>query len=231
MPQPEGVIQFDLDHRDQDLERLPVDDAFRALKAWREILVRVRLLGQEPDLYGGYAYGNVSIRVGRPGAGRGRRSFLVTGSQTSGIKQLTLADCALVERWDSAGNRVASCGRTRPSSEALTHAAVYDAAPHIRAVVHAHSQVLWHRARALRLPITDPSAANGTPAMAAAIGNCWREGLFAERKILAMGGHEDGILTCGRSLEEAGLVLLKWLGRASTAERDANPVWSGTWSC
>jgi hypothetical protein len=50
--------------------------------------------------------------------------------------------------------------------------------------------------------------------MAAEVQRLYREGIFAERRILAMGGHEDGILVFGRSPEDAGQVLLTWLARA-----------------
>jgi hypothetical protein len=39
-----------------------------------------------------------------------------------------------------------------------------------------------------------------------------------EIRILAMGGHEDGIVVFGRSPEEAGGVLLRWLARAYEAQ-------------
>ena len=219
----EGVIQFELDHLNQRLTDGPgglpsLDEPFCSLVAWREILARSGLVGQDPELYEGYGYGNASVRVGRRSAGRGRRTFLITGTQTSGKRQLRLADCALVERWNTGGNRVSSRGNTRPSSEALSHAAVYDVAPQARAVLHAHSPVLWRHARTLRLPITDPAAANGTPQMAAAIGRCCAEGWFAERRILAMGGHEDGVLAFGRTVEEAGVTLITWFARALATE-------------
>lgn len=217
MPATEGVIQFELEHRDSTIEERGADRAFGEVAAWREILRQTGLIGQDPGRYDGYAYGNLSVRLGRAGAGRGRRRFLITGSQTSRKEDFTLVDCAVVERWDATANRLTSSGHTHPSSESLSHAAVYDCAPHIRAVVHGHSPVLWHRARELRLPVTDPAATNGTPAMARAIERCWRDGVFAERGVLAMGGHEDGVMACGRSVEEAGLSLLKWLGRALAA--------------
>ncbi len=219
----EGVIQFELEHLNQGFAAGPggqpsFAEPFCSLVAWREILARSGLVGQDPGLYEGYGYGNASVRVGRRSAGRGRRTFLITGTQTSGKRQLRLADCALVERWSTTGNRVESRGYTRPSSEALSHAAVYDVAPQARAVLHAHSPVLWRHAPTLRLPITDPAAANGTPEMAVAISRCYAEGLFAERRILAMGGHEDGILAFGRTVEEAGVTLITWFARALATE-------------
>ncbi len=56
------------------------------------------------------------------------------------------------------------------------------------------------------------------PEMAAEVGRLYREGIFAERRILAMGGHEDGIVVFGRSPEEAGSVLMRWLARACEPE-------------
>jgi hypothetical protein len=50
--------------------------------------------------------------------------------------------------------------------------------------------------------------------MALEVGRLYRESVLPERGILAMGGHEDGILVLGRSAEEAGGVLLRWLARA-----------------
>ena len=176
------------------------------------------LVGRDPRRYEGAAYGNVSVRIGRPSAGLGRRAFLITGTQTSGKRQITLDDLALVERYDFDRNRVMSRGRTKPSSESMTHGAAYDLGPHVRCVLHAHSPVLWQRAEGLRIPITDPGVAYGTPGMAREVQRLYGAGLFAERRILAMGGHDDGILVFGKSLEEAGQVLITWLARAYESE-------------
>ena len=211
---PEGVIQFEAEHERRALESRRYGELACELIAWREIMALTGLVGQDPYRYGGAGYGNVSVRVGPRGASIGRRSFLVTGSQTSGQRSIGLDDFAVVERYDGAANRVWSHGPAFPSSESLTHAAAYDASPIVRCVLHAHSPVLWRRRRALRLPETDPAAANGTPAMASEVSRLYRETVFSERQILAMGGHEDGILVIGSTAEEAGGVLLRWLARA-----------------
>ena len=101
-----------------------------------------------------------------------------------------------------------------PSSESMTHAAAYDASPLVRCVMHAHSPVVWRRRRELGLPETNPAVSYGTMEMALEVGRLYRESVLPERGILAMGGHEDGILVLGRSAEEAGGVLLRWLARA-----------------
>lgn len=210
----EGVIQFHSEHEVRDLAPARYTDLACELIAWREIMALTGLVGQDPRRYEGAGYGNVSARVGPRGAAVGRRSFLITGSQTSGRRCLGLADFAVVETYDYRANRVCSHGSVPPSSESMTHAAAYDASPLVRCVLHAHSPVLWHRRRDLGIPETDPGVEYGTPEMAMEVRRLYRESVLPERGILAMGGHVDGILVLGRSAEEAGGVLLTWLARA-----------------
>jgi ribulose-5-phosphate 4-epimerase/fuculose-1-phosphate aldolase len=213
LPQ-EGVVKFQAAHRVRSLEERQYGELVCKLIAWREILGLTGLVGQDPGRYGGYGFGNVSARVGPPGAARGRRAFLITGTQTAGKRCVGLDDFARIERYDYYRNRVESSGRVEPSSETMTHAALYDVSPAIRCVLHAHSPVVWLRARELRIPTTDANIPYGTPEMALAVQRLCDATALPEVRILAMGGHEDGIVVFGRSPEEAGGVLLKWLSRA-----------------
>ena len=213
----EGVIKFSAAHRQEPLSARRFTRAVCQLVAWREILARTGLVGQTPELYGGFGYGNVSCRVGPPAAPRRRRAFLITGTQTSGKVCMSLADFCVVEGCDPRHNRVVSRGPARPSSESLTHGAIYDLGSHLRFVFHAHSPVIWRRAAALRLPVTDPEVPYGTPEMAREVERLWRGSALPDLKIFAMGGHEDGIVAFGRSAEEAGEVTLRTLARAYEA--------------
>jgi hypothetical protein len=210
----EGVIQFDVEHEHRALETHRYADLACELVAWREIMALTGLVGQEPGRYEGAGYGNVSARVGPRGASIGRRAFLITGTQTSGHRCIDLGDFAVVEGYDCRANHVRSHGLVMPSSESMTHAAAYDASPLVRCVLHAHSPVLWRSRSQLRLPETDSAVPYGTPDMALEVSRLYRETVLPERQILAMGGHEDGILVLGRSPEDAGAVLLRWLARA-----------------
>jgi class II aldolase/adducin N-terminal domain-containing protein len=211
----EGVIRFDAVHTARPLDPRVHEDHVRALATWREILARLRLLGRDPGRYEGYGYGNVSVRIGPMGdVARGCRRFLVTGSQTGGRRSVTLDDFCVVERWDVAANRVWSVGPLPPSSESLTHGAIYDVAPAARVVLHGHAPEIWRHARALGLPVTSAHVANGTPAMAREVGRLWREGTLASVGMFAMGGHEDGVIALGRSAAEAGAILVAQLARA-----------------
>jgi L-ribulose-5-phosphate 4-epimerase len=210
----EGVIKFEADHERRPLEARIYGEIACQLVAWREILAKTQLVGQDPARYGGAGYGNVSARVGAPSAVRGRRAFLITGTQTSGKACVTLDDFCVVMSYDCHRNRVTSQGNILPSSEAMTHGAIYDLSPHVRVVMHAHSPTIWRRARELRLPLTDPRVAYGTPEMALEVHRLYRSSLLTEVRIFAMGGHEDGVVVFGRSALEAGQVLLGYLARA-----------------
>lgn len=210
----EGVIKFSAEHRHEALDARRYGDLVCQLIAWREILGLTGLVSRDPALYGGFGYGNVSVRTGAPAAPRRRRPFLITGTQTSGKRCMSLSDFCLVHGCDPERNQVQSTGETLPSSESMTHGAVYALGSHIRWVFHAHSAVLWTRAKELRLPTTDPQVAYGTPAMAREVERLYRSSNLSERRIFAMGGHEDGIVVFGKSADEAGQVLLSHLARA-----------------
>ncbi len=213
----EGAIKFDADHRVRPLAPRRYGEAACRLIAWREILAKTGLVGQEPGLYGGFGYGNVSCRVGPPSMPRRRRAFLITGTQTSGKSCMSLADLCVVERCDLEHNSVESRGSVLPSSESLTHGAIYDLGCHLRYVFHAHSPTIWHRAAALRIPTTDRGVAYGTPGMAREVERLWRVSALPDLGILAMGGHEDGILAFGRTAEQAGEIAIRYLARAYEA--------------
>jgi ribulose-5-phosphate 4-epimerase/fuculose-1-phosphate aldolase len=131
--------------------------------------------------------------------------FVISGTQTGDRRVLGSDGYVLVTETDVAENRVVSIGPVKPSSESLSHAAVYDARPDAMAVVHAHHAGAWQKALALH-PATPPEVEAGTPEMAQALA-----ALLAERSlpaVIAMAGHEDGLLACG-TLEEAAAALLR----------------------
>lgn len=210
----EGAIKFAPRHREATLQPSRYGELVARLIAWREILARTGLVGQEPGLYGGFGYGNVSVRVGAPSAPRRRRPFLISGTQTSGKACMTLEDFCLVEACDVDRNEVHSRGDVLPSSESLTHGAVYGLGSHIRWVFHSHSPTIWRRVRQLQIPTTRADVAYGTPQMAREVERLYRETPLPEVRILAMAGHEDGIISFGRTAQEAGEVTVSYLARA-----------------
>ena len=120
----------------------------------------------------------------------------------------------MVTSWEAHANRVKSWGPLLPSSESLTHAAIYDLAPNVRFVLHAHAPVLWQRSRELRLPTSREDVAYGTQEMAYEVQRLWRETTLQQTQVFAMGGHTDGVIAFGKSCDEAGGALLTLLARA-----------------
>ncbi len=178
----------------------PDPAATEALNRWRRRLHSARLIGFYADLKIGY--GNISIRCRNP------RQFVISGSQTGFHAETDGRHYALVTEYDIGANRVSSIGPVRASSEALTHAALYELSDDINAVVHVHSASLWTKLRH-RIPTTSKSVAYGTPAMAKEFRRLYQESEFSDFRIAVMAGHEDGLVCIGESLEETALRVLR----------------------
>jgi L-ribulose-5-phosphate 4-epimerase len=169
------------------------------LNAHRRKLLQLGLIGVDPN---GIAFGNLSVRDGATD------NFYITGSATGGIHELTLADCAKVVACDFERNRVRYEGSALPSSESLTHAAIYASDARARAVIHCHDSTLW-AALLNQAPTTAKAAQYGTPDLAHQITQLFKHTDAQSRKIVVMAGHEGGILTFGKDLEEAFAVLMR----------------------
>ena len=157
------------------------------------------LIGHYKEL--GIGFGNISIRCGDPG------QFLITGTQTGHIASTTDQHYSLVTNYDIERNEVFCSGPVQASSEAMTHAAIYELDPSIAAVVHVHSRSLWDR-HMNRLPTTNPDVAYGTPEMAREFRRLYTDSIFDSEGIAVMGGHDEGLISIGESLEQAARKIL-----------------------
>ena len=205
MAQSEGVIQYRLEFRPGPAPPAP---AVAELDGWRSVLHRLGLVGQQPDRYEGLGYGNVSVRQ--------RHGFIISGTQTGAAERLGAAGYTRVTACDPTYNHIEACGPLKPSSEALTHGAIYALDPRIAAVLHVHSPELWQN-NPLALPATPAGVGYGTPAMAAAVAALHVETDLPRRRLLVMGGHEDGIVAFGPSVADAGKTLVAALAAALRA--------------
>jgi ribulose-5-phosphate 4-epimerase/fuculose-1-phosphate aldolase len=209
--QQEGIIRFQLVFS----TGVPLPyDSLRQINAWRKVLYLAQLIGQFPDRYWGFGYGNISQRVSPFDAPPFQRRFVISGTQTGGLADLTEAHYTTVLEFDPDQNLVVAEGPIRPSSESLTHGMVYALGDTVRSVIHVHSPDIWRSARALGLPITDEKVTYGTPEMAREVERLFEATPVGEQCIFAMGGHEDGVVGFGGSVEEAGVVLVRYLARA-----------------
>lgn len=198
----DGVIRYRLAHQTEALSA-GLSPLVEALEPWRWQLWKVGLIGQDGVRYGGVGWGNLSARAS--GA-----SFVITGTQTGGLEHTDARHYALVEASDGSteGGLVESRGPVAPSSEAMSHAAVYAAGPWVRFVFHVHDPVLWRAAERLALPTTPQGVEYGTVAMARAVAERVEPGSGSGPRLLVMAGHEDGVLAWGADADGVGEALL-----------------------
>lgn len=206
----EGIVKYRCDYTPGPA--LP-HGAITELNAWRKLMVIAELIGQAPNRYGGYGYGNISCRADTQVRDDGQRPFVITGTQTGGKADLTAEDYVTVNACYATENRLVAEGPVKPSSEALTHGAVYALDSEILWVVHAHSPEIWCNAAALGVPMTG-DVPYGSPEMAAEVKRLYDESDLPEKRIFGMAGHEDGIVTYGHTAEEASFTMLAYLVRA-----------------
>jgi L-ribulose-5-phosphate 4-epimerase len=192
----EGYIKYQC-HWSQ-IDAIAASD-IQELNSWRKQLYQLGLIGEYDN---GIGFGNLSIRLPQS------NQLIISGTQTGGIPNLTAQHYTKVINYDWQQNYVTCQGLIQASSETLTHAAIYHALPEINAVVHVHHQLLWEELLG-RVPTTNPDCAYGTPEMAEEIVRLCQQPVTQQAKIIAMSGHESGILTFGFDLNQASETLLQ----------------------
>lgn len=175
------------------------ESVFQLLNTWREKLLGLSLIGMSAN---GIGYGNISVK-------NSDGSFFISGSATGGKSVLSPDDYALVTRWNFEKNQLYCTGKTKASSESLTHAAIYESYHGIHSVVHVHASVIWNHFLN-KMPTTKPEILYGTPEMAIGIMNLLENKNWLEKGMIVMGGHDEGILTFGKDPDEAGNRILEY---------------------
>lgn len=214
----DGIIKNQLEHNDAP----PLNkEALHELHTWRQLVYGLDLIGQDPNRYGGYGYGNISMRIPPFYAPVNHRAFVITGTQTGDLATLAPAHYTIVTTYSLERNLLISEGPRKPSSESLTHGTVYDQDPEIRWVIHGHSPEIWRHAAALNVHGTAPDVLYGSPEMAAEVWRIFAETDVRTRGIFVMGGHEDGVVAFGATGEEAAVVLIRTLLQATKLDAAA----------
>ncbi len=168
------------------------------INKWRTLLFDEGYIGMYEN---GIGFGNISIRVDE-------NLFLVSGSATGGIRHLSAEHYSWVTDYNFALNHLTCKGMTMASSESLTHAAIYACSKETNAVIHVHHKEKWTRLLH-RVATTNPAIVYGTPEMAYAIQNLILENNIGNNKLIVMGGHEEGLISFGKTLEEAASTILR----------------------
>lgn len=192
----EGYLKFDC-HLITEKILIP-SDLFNPLNYWREELWDKSLIGAYPD---GIGYGNISIRVPQTD------QFYISGTATGGIPELDQLHYPLVERCNPLLNAIWCRGLIKASAESMSHGAIYAASTEVGAVVHIHNLELWEKYLDV-LPTTDRTVEYGTPEMAFEISKIMTLPETRDKKVFVMGGHKEGIIAFGKTVEEATLTIL-----------------------
>lgn len=178
----------------------PVDEkTITEINRWRNILFNHKLIGVYPN---GIGYGNISIRLTE-------KEFLISGTSTGLLEKLTNKHYSVVTAYNFLENALTCKGPIKASAESLTHAAVYEMDPNIQAIIHVHNKRIWDNLFN-KVPTTSVDVEYGTPQMALEMKRLFNTTNLVEKKILVMGGHEEGIITFGKDLEEAGDLILSY---------------------
>lgn len=207
MPHDEGVIKYDLDFKPGPA---PLYSQIEEINNWRTLLHQMQLIGQDPARYGGLGYGNISCRLPRDKTNQ----FIVSGTQTGALAQLQAEHFCLVTSCDVERNTLSATGAIRPSSEAITHGALYQLSADIHVVIHVHCPDIWQCANALQLPKTGADTAYGTPQLARDIQALFAADAFRKDQLFVVPGHQDGVISFGSTAEHAGHEIVKTLASA-----------------
>ena len=194
MNEQEGVIQFNLSHHASDA--VPSAELDKLIY-WHKHIHALGLIGQDPSRYEGFAFGNMSHRINN-------NEFIISGTQTGGLHKLTPEHYATIEHCDITNNQVTSHGPAKPSSECMSHAAIYAASPTAMAVIHIHNPDIWQQHQVLQLSTTPSNVNYGTPEMATAVRHCIEQ----SANCIAMLGHQDGVICFADDMDSAGEQIL-----------------------
>ena len=105
------------------------------------------------------AYGNQSYRTGE-------KSFVITRSAMIPAKTLHLDNFCHIIDYHAHTTTFLSEGPSLPSSESFLHNALYQALPHVNAILHGHCTLLNSHADSLNIPVTQKFYDYGTPELA-----------------------------------------------------------------
>lgn len=188
----DGVIKYSIEHQTADTALF---SGYEQLEALRTRLFTLGLIGEKE----GIGYGNLSMRDNRS------KSFFITATQTGRKLSLFREYYTYISDYDFSTFKVVSQGEHKPSSEALSHAMIYAIDDRIGTVIHIHSLALWKFMKAKNYLAT--TAEYGTAKMVEEIAGLYTNLDPMTNNAFVMKGHEEGIITFGRSVEEAELVL------------------------
>lgn len=199
----DGIIKYDpsgFSHTSP----IPIDE-YSDLDYWRNRLYLLGLIGiyQENQI----GFGNVSLRKNyRHLHDTNHSQFIITGTQTASIKQLTGEHYTRILDFDIETFNLRVAGPIMASSEAITHAALYDLDDEINTVFHIHCPRMWEKMISENFISTPKDILYGTKEMAEEMKKIVKT---HGPEIFVMEGHRDGITAYGPDLESTGQLIIQ----------------------
>ena len=186
----EGIIKYDQSGF-KFIPPLPANE-YAVVERYRKILNGLNLIGAYEN---GLGFGNISVRKNYLHLVKTERpQFIITGTQTGHLKNLTGEHYTRVVDFDIQAFSVTAQGVVRASSETVTHASIYEMNSSIHSVIHIHQLKIWKGMIAAGYPSTGKWFPYGTYEMAAAVKDCIG-GLT--QGLIVMKGHEEGVIAYG----------------------------------
>lgn len=192
----EGYIKFNCEWVNQPLAVKVPGELMRC----RDLMHELKQIGYYDDIDVGY--GNISIKTDK--------GILISGTQTGHLTAIRPENFTLVTDYNIAENKVVCKGPVKASSESMTHAAVYEADPSIKAIIHIHNLALWQKL-INKVPTTNQEVPYGTPEMANEIFRLFDETAVRKERVIAMAGHKEGIIFFGEHINEVERMIEKRL--------------------
>jgi hypothetical protein len=199
----EGVIKFKFNLKITK----PIEEClYLKLEKWRALLFKMNLIGEYPIEKVGY--GNLSMKISNT-----LNEFIITGTQTGKYPHLDGSQYTRIIKCDLKKMTIDALGPIAPSSETITHHAIYNNCPQIKVVFHVHHKELWKYMLNNDFDKTPKNVDYGTQEMAEAAKSCIGK---KNSGIFVMAGHDEGIVSYGSTVEEAGKIILDTLKKSRT---------------
>ena len=190
----DGVIKYNFDFTPTE----PLEPSqYGKIETVRKRLFALGLIGVKE----GIGYGNISERLAM-------EQFVVTGTQTGELPDLSGAHYSFIEAYDDKAFYIKSTGMIKPSSESLTHGTIYNLSTEIGAVIHIHSASMWRFMLENGYRKTE-DVLYGSREMIDEVNRIYEDIDPLSDPLFVMSGHEDGVMAFGRNLEEAERTLYR----------------------
>ncbi len=189
----EGIIRYDQSDFNS-ITSIPANE-FRIIEKYRKKLNELNLIAAYDD---GLGFGNISCRKDYQKLHKtDNPQFLITSSQTGHLKELTGTHYTRVLDFSIEAFSLKTQGALNASSEAVTHAAIYNLNPNIGAIIHFHNLNIWEKMIKAETPSTGKWVIYGTYEMAIAVKDCIGD---KTQGIFVMKGHREGVIAYGPNL-------------------------------